>query len=375
MERDQLKRLALEAGATEGPDGLVRLGPAGAAGTGNPSGGTAPAPDGLGWLGIATGGSSGAPRWARHDERTVGAAAAGFRAHFGLERVNAIDVLPAYHVSGFMARVRCAATGGRHVAWDWKVLERGGRPALDAAAGGWVISLVPTQLQRLLARPESAAWLRGFDVVLVGGGPVWGELAARAAAEGVRAALTYGMTETAAMVTAQRPAEFAAGDRSSGHALPHASLRVDEAGRIWVGGASLFRGYAPAWRDGPEWATTDLGELDAAGRLLVSGRADAVIITGGKKVQPAAVEAVLRASGEFADIAVIGVPDSEWGEAVVACYPEGGTGCPDLAKAAAGLAAHERPKRAVAISPWPRTEHGKVNRAALRARVMERGGA
>jgi O-succinylbenzoic acid--CoA ligase len=369
MERDQLKRLVLGTEIATEHAGLVWLGGAGRdAGAGLES--VEAGPEGLGWLAIATGGSSGAPRWARHDERTVGAATAGFCRHFGVERVNAVDVLPAYHVSGFMARARCAATGGRHVAWDWKALERGERPALEAAAGAWVISLVPTQLQRLLAQPEATAWLRGFDLVLLGGGPVWPELAELAAAARVRAVQSYGMTETAAMVAAQRPEEFAAGDRSSGRALPHATVRTDGDGRVVVGGQSLFRGYVPEWRSGAEWVTTDLGRIDAAGRLHVAGRADAVIITGGKKVQPAAVEAALRASGEFDDVAVIGVPDAEWGEAVVACYPGGGTVVPDLRRASAALAAHERPKRAVAIVPWPRTAHGKIDRGALRAAAM-----
>jgi len=126
-----------------------------------------------------------------------------------------------------------------------------------------------------LAQPDAAAWLREFALVLLGGGPVWPELAERAAAARVRAAQSYGMTETAAMVAAQRPEEFAAGDRSSGRALPHATLRTDADGRVVVGGASLFRGYVPEWREATEWVTTDLGEIDAAGRLHVAGRADA----------------------------------------------------------------------------------------------------
>jgi len=66
-------------------------------------------------------------------------------------------------------------------------------------------------------------------------------------------------------------------------------------------------------------------------------------------------------------VAVIGVPDAEWGEAVVACFPGGGKAAPDLVRASAALAPHERPKRMVAIAPWPRTTHGKIDRAALRA--------
>jgi O-succinylbenzoic acid--CoA ligase len=92
-----------------------------------------------------------------------------------------------------------------------------------------------------------------------------------------------------------------------------------------------------------------------------------VIITGGKKVDPREVEAALWASGEYADVAVVGIPDPEWGEAVVACYP-GGQKPPDLANPAArggALPAYKRPRLFQAIPNWPRNAQGKVNRAAL----------
>ena len=367
-----------------------------------------------GWLGIATGGSSGGLKFARHDERTLTAAVRGFCAHFQLERVNAVDVLPAYHVSGLMARVRCAETGGAHVAWDWKRLEAGERPLLTAAEGGWVISLVPTQLQRLLASTEAVAWLRGFKIIFIGGGPVWPELAEAAARERLPMSLSYGMTETAAMVAALLPEEFLVGARSCGRALPHVKIdlvgdvgrvpspaiedgmrgegtppTVKEEGLVRIAGGSVFRGYFFAenfpevchplddkrdWGDGAgsggageerAFVTEDLGRFDERGHLYILGRRDAVIITGGKKVQPADVESALRASGEFADVAVIGVPDAEWGEVVVACYPAGGR-APDLARAAAGLVGAMKPKRFVAIAEWPRNAQGKINRAELR---------
>lgn len=349
-----------------------------------------------GWLGIATGGSSGTRKFARHDEGTLTAAVRGFCAHFGITRVNAIDVLPAYHVSGLMARVRCAETGGRHVAWEWKRLEAGDRPMLTEARDGWVISLVPTQLQRLLGAAEAVAWLRGFKIIFVGGGPVWPELAEAAARERLPVSLSYGMTETAAMVAALKPEEFLAGARSCGRALPHVTIdffgdvgrvpshaegnemRVEgtpptggdeEGGVVRIAGESVFRGYWPESLTTREFVTEDLGRLDERGHLQILGRRDAVIISGGKKVQPAEVEAALRATGEFADVAVIGVPDAEWGEAVVACYPKRGR-VPDLEKVGEvinrHLAGHHRPKRFVAIAEWPRNAQGKINRTELK---------
>ena len=103
------------------------------------------------------------------------------------------------------------------------------------------------------------------------------------------------------------------------------------------------------------------------------GRKDAIIITGGKKVHPLEVEAALKASGQFADVAVLGVSDAEWGEAVVACYPETGSTAPDFITVARELdktlAAYKRPKRYVAIADWPRNAQGKLNRSELATRI------
>jgi len=326
--------------------------------------------EGRGWLRVATGGTSGERRWVRHDERTLTAAVRGFCAHFGLTRVNAVDVLPAYHVSGLMARLRCAETGGRHVAWSWKRLEAGDRPELDPTQGVWVLSLVPTQVQRLLALPAAVAWLRGFKVVFVGGGPVWPELADAAARTGLRLSLSYGMTETAAMVAALRPEEFLAGARSCGGTLPHAKITLDADGRVGIAGESVFLGYGSSERTEEVFWTEDLGRWDERGYLEILGRRDAVIITGGKKVQPQDVEAALRASGEFSDVAVIGVPDAEWGEIVVACYPADGRE-PDLVRAVEGVRGAMKPKRFLAVADWPSRAQGKINRAQLKTLALK----
>jgi len=320
-----------------------------------------------GWLMIPSGGTSGTLKFARHDGSTLSAAVRGFTAHFGLTRVRAVNVLPLHHVSGLMAWMRCALTGGAFTSVSWKRLEGGDRPELRGE--NWVISLVPTQLERLLRDVAAVEWLRRFTVILVGGGPVWPELAERAASARLPVALSYGMTETAAMVTALLPAEFLAGARNSGRALPQVQVAIAADERIRVEGPSLFRGYWPGWSDAERFVTDDVGRIDEHGYLQVLGRRDAMIITGGKKVQPADVEAALRASGEFEDVAVVGVPDPEWGECVVACYPAGEGRRPDLDRAGAALAPFQRPKRFVAVAEWPRNAQGKVNRQALRAAI------
>jgi O-succinylbenzoic acid--CoA ligase len=231
-----------------------------------------------------------------------------------------------------------------------------------------VISLVPTQLQRLLGSRTATAWLRRFELILLGGGPVWPGLADAAARARLRISLSYGMTETAAMVAALRPDEFLAGERSCGLGLPHARLRIGRAGVVRVGGGSLFRGYAGGPRCRGDFGTGDLGAIDKRGRLSIIGRRDDVIITGGKKVHPGDVEAALRATGRLTDVVVVGVPDAEWGEMVVACCPAGQTGLmppPALPE----LPAYQRPKRLLALKDWPCNDRGKVNRAGLRAAV------
>ena len=326
-----------------------------------------------GWLCVPTGGSSGVMKLARHDELTLGAAAEGFARFFELERVDAVGLLPPWHVSGLMAWARCAWTGGLHRAARWREIEAGrDRPA----GAGAFLSLVPTQLARLLGDADAETWLRGFRAVFLGGAPSGRELTRRARAAGLPVALCYGSTETAAMVTAQRPEEFLAGDESAGRALPHANVVVETDGRVAVAGAGLFRGYWPEARAEADarWRSDDLGEIDAAGRLRVLGRADALIISGGEKVNPAEVEAVVReaAGAAWADVAVVGVPHAEWGEEVVALFVSGSAGGDTearvRARVAEGLAAAKRPKRYVPVSPerWPVNASGKRDRVALR---------
>ena len=319
-----------------------------------------------GWLCIPTGGSGGRLQFARHDQNTVAAAVNGFTEYFSLKRVNAVGVLPLHHVSGFMAWMRCVLTGGEYRHFSWKALEAGDLPALPDLVDGWVLSLVPTQLDRLLRNKAGVAWLARFRFVFLGGAPAWGDLLDRAAAAGIRLSPSYGMTETAAMVTALRPEDFLAGERSSGCVLPHLKVVTMPDDTIRVMGRSVYRGYYPAWHEAETFETSDMGRIDERGGLVVLGRKDGVIISGGEKIQPAEVEAVLRGKAGLAEVVVVGLPHAEWGQMVVAAYPAAiPADLAALQQLAAQLAPAKRPKHFLALESWPLTSAGKVNRAEV----------
>lgn len=335
-----------------------------------------PGPGGMagkGWLMVPTGGTGGRVRFARHDGATIGAAVRGFTRHFEIPRVNAVGVLPLHHVSGLMAWMRCAMTGGEYRPADWKAVEAGSPPELPANAHGWVVSLVATQLERLLRRETTVEWLRKFRMIFLGGGPAWPELLDKAQAIGLPLSPGYGMTESAAMAAGLKPAEFLAGHRSCGSFLPHVTAHIADDGALAVAGESIFRGYYPQWRTPGDFATGDGGYRDRDGYLHVTGRRDAVIISGGEKIDPAAVEEVLRGSGEMPRVVVLGVPDAEWGQVVIAAYPE--HPAPKLKRVAAVmnrlLAPAKRPRLFVPLARWPVNEQGKVNRAEV-AHLAER---
>jgi O-succinylbenzoic acid--CoA ligase len=397
MERGELAHILVSnthGGALRGPEGATLLREAdplafkrslaglaagdGAVLLGDPSWGSAESleaarllrlagrPGGRGWLCIPTGGSSGRLRFACHDQDTLKAAVEGFRSHFGLGSVNAVGVLPLHHVSGLMAWLRCALSGGQHLDWGWRALEEGRVPVLGE--GDWVISLVPTQLQRLLQNPALRSWLGRFRVIFLGGAPAWPSLLEEARAAGLPLSLSYGMTETAAMVAALRPVEFLSGSWSSGTAMPHACVRLSEEGLVCISGSSLMRGYLGGEPRQGDFVTQDLGRLDGLGRLHIEGRSDAVIITGAEKVSPVELEAQIRAAGWNSDLAVIGLPDPDWGSRVVACVPPG-VPSGDFERVQAvlrgSLASFKRPKEWIVIDPWPRSAQGKINRARL----------
>jgi o-succinylbenzoate---CoA ligase len=156
--------------------------------------------------------------------------------------------------------------------------------------------------------------------------------------------------------------------------LPHARIEIDAAdGAIQVAGPSVMRGYFGDATDDASFMTADRGYLDEAGRLHVQGRRDDVVITGGEKVNLRAVADVLRGLQLFDDLALVALPDAEWGEIIVACHTGSAEAVSDQV-INRHLSRHQRPKHWLAFAPadWPRNAQGKLNRAVLQAAASAR---
>ncbi len=331
---------------------------------------------------IPTGGSSGRIRFATHTWETLMASVRGFQQYFQLTQVNSFCVLPVYHVSGLMQFLRSITTGGRLAILPFKALEAGERCDIDP--GEFFISLVPTQLHRLLQNPETASWLSSFHTVLLGGAPAWAELLQIARHHRIRLAPTYGMTETASQIVTLKPEDFLAGNNSCGQVLPHAKVTVrtpsgeilgaNQTGIITIEADSLTLGYySPAETFNPQskiqnLQSDDLGFFDGGGYLNIVGRSSYKIITGGENVFPAEVEAAIQATGLVRDVCAIGLPDTQWGQAVTAVYvPRIPEVTPAALQAALEekLSKYKRPKYWVPVESLPRNDQGKVNREEL----------
>jgi O-succinylbenzoic acid--CoA ligase len=207
------------------------------------------------------------------------------------------------------------------------------------------------------------AALRSYAAVLVGGAALDAATRERALAAGVRVVTTYGMSETAG------------GCVYDGVPLDGVTVELDEDGRILLGGPTLASGYlhpdgdggagGEAFADG-RFRTGDLGRW-RDGRLEVLGRADDVIVTGGEKVAPAAVERVLAAQPGVRAACVVGVPDAEWGQVVAAAVvlegPRADAALQEAVRIALGRAAV--PRLLVAVPELPLRGIGKPDRAAV----------
>jgi O-succinylbenzoic acid--CoA ligase len=186
---------------------------------------------------------------------------------------------------------------------------------------------------------------------LVGGGPVPQDLLDWGASVGLPFVETYGMTETCSQIATPK-------------LLPGVEVRIAADGEILVRGPMV----APGALAGDGWLHTgDRGQLDPDGRLHVDGRLKDVIVSGGENVPAAEVEEALLAHPAVDDAAVVGRPDTEWGEAVVAYVVTTAADEELREHCRQRLARHKVPRAFERVAELPRTESGKVLKGRLRA--------
>lgn len=304
---------------------------------------------------VETSGSTGTPKRVLLSRRAVLASVAATARRVGSEGRWALR-LPASYVAGVQVIVRSLVAGRE--------------PVLDGWKGATHTSLVPTQLHRMLEAEADVEALTAMDVVLLGGGPIEAGLRQRAEAAGVAVVATYGMAETCG------------GCVYDGYALDGVAVALGNEGRIRLGGPILFDGYdgdpaatAEVLVDG--WfLTSDAGRLDEDGRLQVLGRLDDVVVSGGVNVPTPAVAARLREHPDVRDAAVVGVPDEEWGNRVVAFVVPTGSTVVDLATARDWVTAiHPRswaPRALVVVDALSVLPNGKLDRLALQEQARIR---
>lgn len=305
---------------------------------------------------VETSGSTGAPKRVVLPRRAVLASVDATERRLGRSG-RWLLALPASYVAGVQVICRSLIAGQQ------PVLAEQHASFVDAARAtgeGGFVSLVPTQLHRMLASVDEVAALRTFHTVLLGGGPVDPTLRARAAEAGLRVVATYGSAETAG------------GCVYDGYALDGVGLATDRDGRLRISGPTLFEGYegdaaltAEVLVDG--WfLTSDAARLDEDGRLQVLGRLDDIVVTGGVNVPAPAVAARLREHPRVRAVEVLGVPDAEWGNRVVA-FVVGDLGLDEARTWVADR--HPRswsPREVVHLEEIPLLDNGKPDRLRLR---------
>jgi o-succinylbenzoate---CoA ligase len=292
---------------------------------------------------VATSGTTGSPRGVILTHDAVRASARATSIRLGVTDADTwLACLPLSHVGGLSVVTRAVSTGAHLVVHDGFDAEAVASAARDGAT---LVSLVPTALQRV--DPQL------FRRIVLGGSRPPEQLPENVVT-------TYGMTETGSGVV------------YDGLPLDGVEIRIDRGTEIHLRCPMLLRCYRDESNpcvDG--WfATGDLGELGNDGRLVVHGRRDELIITGGENVWPASVEAALGTHTGVAEVAVAGLPDPEWGQRVVAwIVPIDAHAPPTLesirALASESLPTFMAPKEIRIVETLPTTTSGKVRRHRL----------
>ena len=339
---------------------------------------------------VRSGGSSGGYRWClqpRHHLDDSAAATASWLHDIGMDprRCLVLNPLPMHHVSGLMPWWRARSWGVPHHRLSSQLMKQPGdllRHCRDLPewSNRWaLLSLVPTQLGRLLSDPAGQVFLREMRVIWVGGASLPHLLAEQARAAGIPLAPCYGATETAAMVTALSPQRFLAGDQSCGAPLSDVKLRLGVDGALEIRTKRLALG---SWRDEqPDvllpvansmgwWRSGDRAQIN--GGLVICGRLDTALNCGGETVFPEQLEARLmseirRTSLPVETVLFLGMDEPEWGQRLVTLARASDPVVLDqMAAMTADWPASERPRRWVLCPELAPTDAGKWQRQAWR---------
>jgi len=247
-------------------------------------------------------------------------------------------------------------------------------------------SLVPTMLKRLLEKPGFHVH-NNFKAILLGGGPIDPELVEKANDKGVPLIPSYGMTETCAQIVANpfmKPSGTYSPLKSVGRIFEpneiqirddqHQVLGNNNSGEIWLKGPQLFDGYLNQNNsknfDKEGWFKTgDYGHINARQQLFIESRRSDLIVTGGENVSPFEIESELEKIDPITEAAVIGLPDEEWGQKVVAVVVSKTKQSIDSKKIQDELkkriTSYKVPKQIIQTESLPRTHTGKIVRSEL----------
>ncbi|WP_165767295.1 o-succinylbenzoate--CoA ligase [Parendozoicomonas haliclonae] len=284
---------------------------------------------------VLTSGSSGVPKAAAHCFRNHRASAEGSAHNIPLNIGDGwLLSLPLFHIGGLATLFRCLLSGATVVLPD-------NRSDLASALYGHSVthlSLVNTQLYRLLNTPEFHFHKTSVRTVLMGGGYVAADLVAACQQQGVRVLTSYGMTEMSSQICTGEPVFTEDGGVSSGQCLPGAEVLLDDDGHVMVRGRMLFKGYwqggcpvLPLNADG--WFFTgDKGRWleELPPMLQIVGRADFQFISGGENIQPETIEKVILSLPDIQQAVVVPVDNEEYGQRPLAFVDSRGDFLPEL---------------------------------------------
>lgn len=326
---------------------------------------------------IATSGSEGEPKGVMLSGGNIAASLAASRSRLGLDPGDLwLNCLPMFHVGGVMIAYRCLDAGAGmllHSGFDadkvWSDLHD--YPVTH-------ISLVPAMLARLLDLSADASPPERLQVVLIGGGHIAPGLAARAHAAGWPLCVSYGMSESCSQCATDCGEGAGLASGLVGLPLEGFEISLSEQGRIMLRGTAVMIGYTNPDRSlglglsDTGWFTTgDLGEVDAEGRLRVLGRADDLLISGGKTIHPGEVEDLMIACPGVGEVAISARPDQTWGDLLVALYTGDAPVDEIEAWCRENLPPTLRPRVFMRVEGLPRKGMGKLDRNGLRAMASQ----